>query len=130
MPLGDPYPTAVSAVDNDGNEIAGVPMPDVSVPVATNIGFNPRHPDLGGAGQILEYFGSSVPFARTAAERATTGDPRPAIGERYIDLDDYLAKIRVSAEKLVTDRRLLEQDVELCIALARRRYLLVTSGTH
>lgn len=129
VPLGDPYPTAVSAVDNDGNEIAGVPMPDVSVPVATNIGFNPRHPDLGGAGQILEYFGSSVPFARTAAERATTGDPRPAIGERYIDLDDYLAKIRVSAEKLVTDRRLLEQDVELCIALARRRYLLVTSGT-
>ena len=43
-PIGEAYPCLVSAVDDDGNEIAGIPMPDVSVPIATYTGWNPRHP--------------------------------------------------------------------------------------
>ena len=125
--VGDPYPSPVSAVDADGNETGGIRMPDVSVPVATHAGFNPRHPEGGGEGQILEYLGSTVPFARTAAERAAARDPRPSVAERYPSRDAYLAEVRKAAERLVASRYLLPGDVDLCLAIAGERYDAVTA---
>lgn len=119
---GAPYPVRVSAVDADGNETGGIRMPDVTVPVATHTGFNPRHPDTGGGTQLLDYLGSSVPFAPTAEARRRRGDPRPALDERYRDRDDYLARVRQAAEALVAQRVLLEEDVTLCRHLAAARY--------
>ena len=123
---GEPYPSPVSAVDADGNETGGVRMPDVSIPVATHAGFNPRHPESGGDGQILEYLGSTIPLARTAAERAAASDPRPSVAERYASRDAYLAEVRAAAERLVEDRYLLAADVDLCVELAGERYDAVT----
>ena len=120
------YPDYVSTVDEDGNETAGVRMPDVAVPVATHTGFNPRDPSTGGAGQLLEYVGSSVPFAKDAAARKAAGDPRPSIAERYADRDDYLAKVRRAAEALVEQRWLLARDVDLCVEIAAERYDICT----
>jgi hypothetical protein len=129
QPFGAPYPCAVSAVDDDGNETAGVRMPDVTVPVATHAGFNPRHPDTGGEGQIIDYFGSSVPFARTAAERERLGDPRPSLEERYAGIEAYESAVRAAAQELVAKRLLLPDDVELSVRLARRRYLVVADAS-
>lgn len=126
VPFGDPYPTAVSAVDGDGNEVAGLTMPDVAVPLATHTGFNPRHPEMGAPGQLMEYFGSTIPFAATLAERAMNGDPRASVEERYAGLDDYLAKVRAAAEALVPRRHLLAEDVALCVELARQRWELLS----
>ena len=123
---GEPYPSPVSAVDADGNETGGVRMPDVSIPVATHAGFNPRHPESGGDGQILEYLGSTIPLARTAAERAAASDPRPSVAERYASRNAYLAEVRAAAERLVEDRYLLAADVDLCVELAGERYDAVT----
>jgi hypothetical protein len=125
-PVGAPYPCAVSALDVDGNETAGVRMPDVSVPVATHLGFNPRHVDSGGAGQIIDYFGSSVPFPRTAGEREHLGDPRASLEERYPSIAAYEAAVRAAAQQLVDERQLLPEDIELCVRLACRRYLVVS----
>ena len=119
---GAPYPACVSAVDAFGNELGGLRMPDVAVPVATHIGFNPRHADTGGDGQILEYLGSTVPLARIAAAREAASDPRPSIAERYPSRDAYLAEVRAAAQGLVDARYLLAGDVELCAALAAERY--------
>ena len=119
---GEPYPALVSAVDGFGNETGGLRMPDVAVPVATHTGFNPRHPDTGGDGQILEYLGSTIPLARTAAAREAASDPRPSIAERYASRDAYLAEVRAAARRLVEERYLLGGDVELCVALAAERY--------
>ena len=120
--VGAPYPARVSAVDADGNETGGVRMPDVSVPVATHAGFNPRHPEGGGEGQILEYLGSTLPLARTAAEREAAADPRPSVAERYANRDAYLAEVRAAAERLVGAKYLLAEDADLCVALAGERY--------
>ena len=125
--IAEPYPTSVSAVDEFGNELGGLRMPDVEVPVATHTGFNPRHADSGGDGQILEYLGSTVPLARTAAARAAASDPRPSIAERYAGRDAYLAEVRAAAQRLVEARYLLPGDVELCVALAGERYDAVVS---
>ena len=119
---GEPYPSPVSAVDSDGNERGGIRMPDVSVPVATWAGFNPRHPEGGGEGQILEYLGSTLPLARTAAEREAAADPRPSLAERYANRDAYVAEVRAAADRLVAARHLLAEDVDLCVALAGERY--------
>ena len=120
--VGEPYLSPVSAVDADGNETGGIRMPDVSAPVATHTGFNPRHPETGGEGQILEYLGSTVPLARTAAARAAGSDPRPSLAERYASRDAYLAAVRQAAERLVEARYLLADDVDLCLAIAGERY--------
>ncbi len=125
---GPPHTSLVSAIDADGNEVAGVAMPDVTVPVATHTGFEPRHPDTGAAGQILDYLGSTVPFAATEADRRRTGDPRPSLASRYADQASYLEQVRGAADALVAQRLLLAADVELCVALAAARWDLVTAG--
>ncbi len=121
-PQGEAYPCLVSDVDADGNETGGIRMPDISAPVATHTGFNVRHPESGGAGQILEYVGLSLPFAKDAAQREALGDPRPSLAERYGNREDYLQQVRAAAEELVKRRHLLEEDVGLCVSLAGDRY--------
>ncbi len=117
---GTTYGTRVSAVDEDGNERAGIPVPEVSVPLATHTGWNLRHPDIGGAEQLLYFAGSTLPFPRTRAERARAGDPRRAIEERYASRDDYLARVRDAAKTLVADGYLLDEDVETSIAFGAK----------
>ncbi|MEQ9639539.1 MAG: alpha/beta hydrolase domain-containing protein [Alphaproteobacteria bacterium] len=119
---GAPYPSVVSAVDGDGNELAGVRLPDLTAPAATHTGFNPRDPETGAEGQILEYVGSTWPLPRDAAARQAAGDPRPSLAERYADRDDYRAKVRKAAEALMAQGTLLAEDVEVCVDNAAARY--------
>ena len=71
---------------------------------------------------MLEYVGLTLPFPRDAEERASTGDPRPAIAERYSGRTDYLARVHAAARRLAAERLLLEEDIELCVDLAAERY--------
>ena len=117
--VGEPYPCLVSAVDSEGNEIGGIPMPDVTVPIATHTGFNPRRSDSGGAGQILEYLGSSIPFPFAVSSRK---DPRKAVCERYLGREAYLNSLTEAARKLVSQKYLLEEDIETCVDIAAERF--------
>jgi hypothetical protein len=120
--IGEPYPRLVSTVDADRNEVAGIRLPDVSVPLATYTGWNPRHPKTGGPGQLLNMMGSTIPFAATAAERQASDDPRPSIEERYASRDDYAACVRAAAVELARERLMLQEDVELVVESALKRY--------
>ena len=55
--------------------------------------------------------GSFIPFPRTKADRAKTGDPRLSIEERYSGKQDYLDKVQASARALVKQGYLLDRDV-------------------
>jgi len=120
-------PHLVPQVDADGNDIAGIRAPDVSVPVATNTGWNFRLESIGGTREIVNLLGSYIPFARTRAEREARRDPRPSIQERYRDQDDYLAKLRAAAGELVKGRYLLPEDMESVIARGRLQWQFVTA---
>ncbi len=120
--MGEPYPVFVSAVDADGNEMAGIRLPDLTVPVATQTGWNPRHPATGAPEQLIPMQGSTLPFAATVAVREHRHDPRPAIAERYRDRNEYLARVRAAADALIADGFVLADDLPLLIALAAERY--------
>ncbi len=105
-------------MDADGNDRAGIRPPELRVPVATFTGWNPRHPDQGAPGDLMSMMGSTLPFARTAAERTTNGDPRPSLEERYGTRDRYLARVRSDAQAMVADRHLLAEDVEAVVERA------------
>jgi hypothetical protein len=121
--VGEPYPCLVSAVDSEGNEIGGIPMPDVTVPIATHTGFNPRRSDSGGAGQILEYLGSSIPFPFAVSSHK---DPRKAVCEHYLGREAYMNSIIEAARNLVSQKYLLEEDIETCVDIAAERFDAVT----
>ena len=75
-------------VDADGNEVGGVPNVLTDAPLGTYLGWNVT---AGGArpfhqGQICNYVGGMIPFARTQAERLANGDPRLSLEERYVDV--------------------------------------------
>jgi hypothetical protein len=120
--LTDQFPSFVSAVDADGNERAGIRLPDIAVPLATHTGWNPRHASIGGQDETAGLNGSSVPFAVTPAEREQTNDPRLSIEERYRDREDYVTRVRAVAEELVAARYLLEQDIDVAVANATERW--------
>ncbi|MGH7375496.1 MAG: alpha/beta hydrolase domain-containing protein [Candidatus Rokuibacteriota bacterium] len=116
--IGAPYVTFVSAVDADGNERAGLRPVELRVPLASFTGWNPRHPEQGAPGDLMAMMGSTLPFARSAAERAKTGDPRPSVEERYGGRDDFLARVRREAQAMVAARHLLAEDVDAAVERA------------
>ena len=116
--VGAPFETFVSAVDEDGNEIAGIRPMEIRVPLATYTGWNPRHPEQGAPGDLMSMMGSMFPFARTAAEREKARDPRPSMVERYGDRAGYLERVRKEAEVMVASRCLLAEDIEVVVERA------------
>jgi hypothetical protein len=116
------YPALVSAVDADGNETAGIRMPDITVPVGTHAGWNPRDPITGSPEQIVPMNGLAFWFAPDEAMRAAKGDPRRSLAERYRDEADYSAKVHAAARQLAAERYLLEEDVEQVVEAAVARY--------
>ena len=109
--VGVPYQTFLPAVDADGNELAGIRLPDIAVPTATYTGWNLRAPEYGAGGVLAGLHGGYHPFTKTLAERRTTGDPRPSILERYPTRSVYLSKMTDATLSLQRDGFLLEEDV-------------------
>jgi hypothetical protein len=109
--VGGAFPTLVPQVDRDGNETAGIRMPEIQAPLATYTGWNFRSPEIGAPDELFSMVGSYLPFAKTRAEREKNADPRPSIEERYKDRAAYLQKVESAARQLARDGYLLEQDV-------------------
>jgi len=124
-----PLPFLVPQVDADGNEVAGIRVPEQVVPLATTTGWNFRAERIGNPTTIYALLGSYVPFARTRAEREARHDPRLSIEERYKGRDDYLQKIRTAATALVKERFILEQDVEDVVQRATKHWDYATRAT-
>jgi hypothetical protein len=128
--VGKPYPNLVPAVDQDGNELAGVRLPFISVPLATYTGWNLRHPDIGGTGQIMATGGASggtlkgsiIPFPETREEREASGDPRLSIAERYASREDYLERVRGATQVLIDEGYLLAEDLNEVLDQGTRLY--------
>ena len=115
--LGSPYPVFVPTTDADGNDVAGVRLPDVAVPLATYSGWNLRALSFAG-GDLCDQSGQKIDFLQTRAERLAAGDPRLSIEERYPNHGAYVSAVARAANGLHRQRLLLDEDVERTIEAA------------
>ncbi len=122
---GAPYPHFVPAVDADGNELSGIRLPDVTVPLATHAGWNLRHPQMGAPERLMSLMGATIPFPATRTDCAATGDLRRSIEERYPSKADYLEQVRREAQRLIDAGYLLAEDLAVVVDQAARRYDLL-----
>lgn len=132
-PTGRYYPVSVPKVDADGNDIAGIRLPEVVAPVATNSGWGLRHADFGGKADGTdgcESTGQSVVFAPTRAAREAAGDPRPSLEERYTNRAGLVAARTAAANALKAQRLLLQADVDAYISNAANEISVVASPTY
>ena len=126
---GPVYPSLVSKVDADGNDIAGIRLPPVAAPIATTTGWGLRSAVFGGgpAGGNMdgcESSGQWIPFTATRAQRELAGDPRLSLEERYGDHAGYVKAVAKAARKREKHRFLLEEDVQRYIDAAQASSVL------
>jgi hypothetical protein len=112
---GKPFPVLVPQVDADGNELAGVRLPEIDVPLATYTGWNLRDASIGAPSQLARLVGSYLPFALTSKEREANGDPRPSVEERYPSRAHYLGLVTESVLNLAEAGLVLSEDVPAII---------------
>jgi hypothetical protein len=109
------FGTLVSAVDADGNEVAGIRLPDIAVPLATYAGWNVYKE---APSELCDRDGSFLPFAKTKTERDASGDPRLSLEERYGSRSAYVANVKAAADALVAERLLLPVDAAAYVRTA------------
>lgn len=107
-------------VDKDGNELGSVPVVLLDAPLGTYLGWNIT---TGGArpfhaGQICNYVGGMVPFARTEQERRANHDPRLSLQERYGSHDGYVQAVQKAAARAQEQGFLLPADAAALIRAA------------
>ena len=107
----------VPAIDEDGNERAGVRVPMVQAPLGTYCGWNLRARGFGH-GAMHEFSGSYIPLPESPEERRMTGDPRKSILERYPNAHAFATAIAATARQLVEHGFMLEEDIERAVAAA------------
>ena len=122
---GEPYRVLVPQVNGDGNDVAGIRLPEVAVPLGTYTGWNVTIPQLSELRYLSGLVGGFEPFARTKEQRLANGDSRLSIAERYSGRQDYLDKVRRAADGLVRQRFLRVEDVPAVMQSAERAWSAV-----
>ncbi|MBI4907111.1 MAG: hypothetical protein HY820_26025 [Acidobacteria bacterium] len=97
--VGAKYGALVPQVDADGNDVAGLRMPEVAVPLGVYTGWNFRSAAIGQPGELLGGAGSFFPFSRDE------------VIARYGSREKYMARYEAAARELMRGRYLLSEDI-------------------
>ena len=120
------FPILVPQVDADGNELAGVRMPELAVPLATYTGWNLFNDRSGPTVAALQHAGlvhSAAPHARRSrAHQRSAAVDRRALSRAA---NGYLALVTAAAQDLVQQRYLLEDDVDNVVKRADEHWSLL-----
>lgn len=128
--LGAAYRILVPQVNADGNDLAGIRLPEVAVPLGTHTGWNVTLPQLSGLGYLSGLVGGFEPFPLTKERREQSGDARLSIAERYTGRQDYLDRVKRAADDLVSQRFMRSEDVPAVLQQAEQIWnAVVGAGT-
>jgi hypothetical protein len=111
------YATLVPKTDADGNDLAGIRLPDITVPLGTHTGWAIR---ADVSGEMCGNFGQFIPFAYGKTQRNQARDPRLSLLERY-SKKTYVARIQQAVKELQDQRLLLAEDAAAYIADAEQK---------
>jgi Alpha/beta hydrolase domain len=101
----------VPQVNVDGNDVSGIHLPELAVPLGTYTGWNVTVPQLADLRYLAGLVGGFESFPLTKEQREQSGDSRLSIEERYAGRADYLQRVQQAAEDLVRQRFLRSEDV-------------------
>ena len=104
-------PFFVPQVDADGNDVAGIRMPEQALALGTYTDWAFRSEATGSPDTLVAMAGSFIPFPRTHLEQSKTQDPRKPIEERYSSRADYQKQVEAYANKMAQEHYLLQSDV-------------------
>ncbi len=99
------YQPRVPQVGKDGNDIAGVRMPEIACPVASWTGWNLRSDAIGASDYLLTNTGSFIPLPASYTASFKTSA-------------DYAACVKREGNKLTERRLLLAPDVQAVVDAA------------
>ena len=122
------FPVMVPQVDADGNEVGGLKMPEVAIPLATYTGWNLFRPESGPENVLSGMQGSYIPLPLTRTERMQKDDPRSSIQERYQSREHYLGLVSEAAIELIDDGYLLGEDLPRILGRAREHWDYLMGG--
>ncbi len=126
---GTELPLLVPQCDADGNDLGGIRVPDVAVPLGTGTGWVFRPAEFGSPHEFYLLRGAWVPFAKTKAEREAVHDPRPSLEERYVNKTAYLDQVKAAVQKLIEQRFLTTTDLKPQLKQASERWAWVMQQT-
>ncbi len=109
---GPAYGAKLPQLDEDGNELGGVRLPSVAVPLATYGGWNRYHSSVTDVDHYPGNSGSTIPFAWSKQERLSGADSRASVEERYPSRAAYRERVTKAASSLVSQGRLLKRDLQ------------------
>lgn len=104
-----PYPALVCDVGDDLNEVAGVRLPDLTIPLGFHSGWNLRHADNGGSDQLATFAGFSI-FDKTMVSRR--------------ERSKYFEEVQIAVDELIDQRFVLKEDRWLLQRAAKSRHEL------
>ncbi len=115
---GTELPLLVPQIDADGNDLGGIRMPDVAVPLGTATGWVFRPAAFGSPHEFYLLRGAWVPFAKTQ----DANDPRQSLADRYASKEAYLDQVKAAVQKLIEQRFLTNADLEPQLKQASDRW--------
>lgn len=116
VPQGSYY-SVVSSLDKCLNEISGIKLPDVSVPLGTYTGWNAQERE-NDVSSIAVSVGSFLPLNKDQS----VFDPRPTIPELYRTRQQYIDLVVLKLKELVEARHILEYEISELVERAQDRY--------
>ena len=125
--VGPSFPVLVPQVDADGNELDGIRLPEITVPLATITGWDLRDPSIGAPTERVSFEVSWIAFPKTPEARKCANDPRPSIAERYQGEDDYLHRYTQALDRLIKERWILTEDRDAFLTRAREEWSQATN---
>lgn len=127
--VGAAFPVLVPQADANGNELGGIRLPQIEVPLATYTPWNFRSEEIGAQQELTNFRGAYLPLAVMEAERRQSGDPRPSVEERYASRDEYLGRYARAAMDLAKERFLLSRDLSGMLSQAEEFWRLAVMGS-
>jgi len=101
--VDSPYPVFVPRTDDDGNDIAGIRLPEIAVPWPRTRAGGCELPPFAGD-DLCDLAGQKIDFRQTKADRLAVGDPRLSIEERYPTHKKYVSEVTRAAIRLYWQR--------------------------
>ena len=124
--IGQPYTILIPRVNRDGTDLGGIQLPDVAVPLGTFTGWNYQSSLWANLDYLSGLVGSFIPFPLSAKDRKISGDERLSISERYSGRQDYLNRVRMSGQSLVSRRLLRTEDLNAVVEQSAARWDYLT----